>query len=109
MISKATHIFFYSVESAGSSSTFYIRDFSLEHIQKIVALIIHLFAYRATLRAEQVSQIHSMDGCTRLLIKLSMSHIYHLKGLFHRKSPIFKETDLKKICNKMFGDRINRT
>ena len=79
-----THTLLHSVEAAGRASTLDVGDAVLEEVEEVIALIPHLLAYRATVRPQQVAQVHRVDGRASLLVQLSTTGSHTSQGISMR-------------------------
>ena len=70
-----THNFLGGEETTGGSASLDVRHFVVEEVEELVGLVVHLLPLGATLRPEQVAQVHRMDRRARLLVQLKVNKI----------------------------------
>ena len=70
-----THNFLGGEEPTGGSASLDVCHFVVEEVEELVGLVVHLLSLGATLRPEQVAQVHRVDRRARLLVELKVNKI----------------------------------
>ena len=65
-----THSILHSEEATRSTTPLNVRDAVVKYVEELVALVIHLLAYTATLGSQHVTQVHHVNGRTCFLVQL---------------------------------------